>query len=71
MRLDAQALLYQALNAHQSDLEIERDAAPDCGLEERLEATRRVVKWLEDAASRPDQPEARTRVNGHLIDVKA
>jgi hypothetical protein len=58
MRIDAQVQLFKALNAHKSDLEIERDAAPDCGLEERLEATRRVLKWLEQAAL--EQPEACT-----------
>jgi hypothetical protein len=60
MRIDTQVQLFQALNAHKSDLEIERDAASDCGLEERIEATGRVLKWLEEAASRQDQPEACT-----------
>ena len=60
MRIDTQVQLFQALNAHKSDLEIERAAAPDCGLEERIEATGRVLAWLEEAASRRDQPEART-----------
>jgi hypothetical protein len=60
MRIDTQVQLFQALNAHKSDLEIERAAAPDCGLEERIEATGRVLTWLEEAASRRDQPEART-----------
>jgi hypothetical protein len=50
MRIDAQVELFNALNTHKSDLEIERDAAPDCGLEERLEATQPVLKWLEQAA---------------------
>jgi hypothetical protein len=57
MRLDAQVLLYQALNAHKSDLEIERAAASDCGLEERLEAARRVLQWLKQATSKQAQPE--------------
>jgi hypothetical protein len=60
MRLDAQVLLYQALNAHKSDLEIERGAALDCDLDDRIEATGRVLKWLNEAASRWDQPKART-----------
>jgi hypothetical protein len=60
MRLDAQVLLYQALNAHKSDLAIERDAAPDCDLEDRVEATGRVLTWLNEAASRWDQPKALT-----------
>jgi hypothetical protein len=57
MRLDAQALLYQALNAHKSDLEIEQAAASDYELGERLEATQRVVEWLEQAM-RQAEPEA-------------
>ena len=55
MKLDAQVLLYQALNAHKSDLEIERAIALDCDLDDRIEATGRVLKWLEEA-SRRDQP---------------
>jgi hypothetical protein len=47
---EAQAELYQALKAHQSDLEIQRDAAPDCGLNDRIEATRRVLQWLDHQA---------------------
>jgi hypothetical protein len=46
---DAQRQLYQALNAHQFDLEMERDTASNCDLEERIEATRLVLKWLEQA----------------------
>jgi hypothetical protein len=58
MRLDAQVLLYQALNAHKSDLEIEKAATPDCNLEKRLEATRRVLIWLEQATFKQARPEA-------------
>jgi hypothetical protein len=57
---DAQRKLHQALKAHKFDLEIERDAASDCDLEERIEATRRVLKWLEQATFRQAQPEACT-----------
>jgi hypothetical protein len=58
MRLDAQVLLYEALNAHKSDLEIESAAAQGCDLDERLEATRRVLNWLEQATCKKAQPEA-------------
>jgi hypothetical protein len=46
----AQVELYQALEAHESNLELQRDAAPACGLENRIEATRRVLQWLDDQA---------------------
>jgi hypothetical protein len=52
---DAQRQLHQALKTHISDLEIERGAALDYDLDERLEATGRVLKWLEQAAL--EQPE--------------
>jgi hypothetical protein len=58
---DAQRKLHQALKAHKFDLEIERDAASDCDLEERIEATRRVLKWLEQALE--PQPELLGEVN--------
>jgi hypothetical protein len=57
---DAQRKLHQALKAHKFDLEIERGTASDCDLEERIEATRRVLKWLEQATFRQAQPEACT-----------
>jgi hypothetical protein len=48
---EAQVDLYQAVKAHKLDLEIERDAASlDCDLEDRIEATRRVLKWLDEQA---------------------
>ena len=47
---DAQRQLRQVLKAHQSDLEIERDAASGSDLEERIEATRQLLEWLEQAA---------------------
>jgi hypothetical protein len=47
---EAQSELYQALKAHQSDLEIQRDAAPGCDLDERIEATGRVLQWLDHQA---------------------
>ena len=53
---EVQRQLRQALNAHQSDLEIERDAASVCGLDERIEATGRVLKWLDEAASNRISP---------------
>jgi hypothetical protein len=46
----AQQQLYQALRAHQSDLTTQQDAAPVCGLEDRIEATRRVLQWLDHQA---------------------
>jgi hypothetical protein len=57
---EAQRQLHQALKVHKFDLEIERGAASDCDLEERIEATRRVLKWLEQATFRQAQPEACT-----------
>jgi hypothetical protein len=48
MATEAQGELYQALKAHQSDLEFQRDAAPACG--DRIEATRRVLEWLDHQA---------------------
>jgi hypothetical protein len=59
---DAQRKLHQALKAHKFDLEIERDAASDCDLEERIEATGQLLEWLEQALEPPTfrqaQPEA-------------
>ena len=49
---DAQRQLHQALKVHKFDLEIERGAASDCDLEDRIEATGRVLKWLEQATLR-------------------
>jgi hypothetical protein len=55
---EAQVDLYQAVKAHKLDLEIERDAASlHCNLDDRIEATRRVLKWLDEQA--PEiEPEA-------------
>jgi hypothetical protein len=50
---DAQRQLRQALKAYQSDLETEPDAASDAGLKDRIEATRRVLEWLDDQALEP------------------
>jgi hypothetical protein len=47
---EAQVELYQALKAHKSDLKIQRDAAPGCDLDERIEATGRVLQWLDHQA---------------------
>jgi hypothetical protein len=56
---DAQVQLYQALKARTSDLEITPGTALDCDLDDRMEATRRVLKWLEQALEQPEA-EART-----------
>jgi hypothetical protein len=61
---DAQRQLHQALKARNKfDLEIERGTASD-DLEDRIEATGRVLKWLEQALEpatfRQAQPEAST-----------
>jgi hypothetical protein len=67
---EAQGELHQALKAHQSDLEIQRDAAPACGLEDRIEATRRVLEWLDHQAFEiePQAPPSR-RWNSHSGDT--
>jgi hypothetical protein len=64
---EAQVELYQAVKAHQSDLEIQQDAAPSCGLEERIEATRRVLQWLDDHQAFELEPQApsSSRWNSH------
>jgi hypothetical protein len=46
---DARVQLFQALKAHKFELEIERDGASDCDLEERIEATRQLLEWLSKA----------------------
>jgi hypothetical protein len=55
---DAQRQLRQALKAHQSDLETGRDTASDRSLADRIEATRRVLKWLDDQVEPHAQPDA-------------
>jgi hypothetical protein len=65
---EAQHQLYQA---HQSDLEIQQDAgAPTCGLEDRIEATRRVLQWLDHQAFElePQAPPS-SRWNSHSGDT--
>ena len=59
-----------ATEAHQSDLEIQRDAAPACDLEDRIEATRRVLEWLDHQAFEIE-PEAlpSRRWNSHSGDT--
>jgi hypothetical protein len=47
---EGQAELYQAVKAQQSDLKIQQDASPTCGLEDRFEATRRILQWLDHQA---------------------
>jgi hypothetical protein len=52
MATDAQAQLFQALKAHVSELEIERDVASDRDLEaldRRIEAARLPLEWLSKA----------------------
>lgn len=52
MATDAQAQLFQALQAHTSELEIERDVASDRDLEaldRRIEAARLLLEWLSKA----------------------
>jgi hypothetical protein len=46
---EAQVELHQALEAQQSDLESQLDATPACDLN-RIEATRRVLEWLDHQA---------------------
>jgi hypothetical protein len=65
----AQGELYQALKAHQSDLEIRQDAAPACGLEDRIEATRRVLKWLDHQAFEIEPQAPPPRWNSHSGDT--
>jgi hypothetical protein len=47
---EAQEQLYRAVKAHQSDLKIQQDASPTCGLEDRIEATQLVLQWLDHQA---------------------
>jgi hypothetical protein len=61
MTNDAQRELRQALKAHNRDLEIEREAASACGLEDRIEATRLVLKWLDEQVEPQAHPEASTQ----------
>jgi hypothetical protein len=56
MATDAKAQLFQALKAHTSELEIERDVASDRDLEaldRRIGAVRLLLEWL----SKPLEPE--------------
>jgi hypothetical protein len=51
MTRETQRQLYRALEArHRFELEIERDAAPGCDLDEQIEATGRVLQWLDHQA---------------------
>jgi hypothetical protein len=50
---DAQRQLHQALKTHKSDLEIERGAALDYDLDDRIEATGQLLEWLEQALETP------------------
>jgi hypothetical protein len=53
MTTDAQRQLHQALKTHTSDLEIERGSALDCDLDDRIEAARQLLEWLEQALETP------------------
>ena len=77
---DAQVQLHPALNARTSDLEITPGAALDCDLDGRMEATRRVLRWLDQALEQPEA-EARTlhkdvnlllgkRTRAHALDAQ-
>jgi hypothetical protein len=49
MAAEAHNKLFEALKAHTSDLETERDGAPEHDrviLDRRVEATRRLLEWL-------------------------
>jgi hypothetical protein len=68
---EAQVKLYQAVKAHQIGLKFERDAgAPAYGLDDRIEATRRVLQWLDRQAfgMEPQAPPSRWW-NGHSGDT--
>jgi hypothetical protein len=67
--IEAQGEHHQALKAYQSDLEIRRDAAPACGLEDRIEATRRVLQWLDHQAFELEPQASSTRWNSHSGDT--
>ena len=49
----AQRKLEQALKAQLSALETQRDDAPGCDLDDQIEATRSVLKWLDEQALEP------------------
>jgi hypothetical protein len=70
MTTDAQRQLHQALKTHTSDLEIERGAALDCDLDDRIESARQLLEWLEQALETPTfreaQPEPEARA--HAVD---
>jgi hypothetical protein len=51
MAIDAKAQLFQALKAHVSKLEVERDVASDCDREtlgRRMGAARLLLDWLSE-----------------------
>jgi hypothetical protein len=69
MTTNAQRQLHQALMTHTSDLEIERGAALDCDLDDRIEAARQLLEWLEQALETPTfrqaQPDRKT--HAHVV----
>jgi hypothetical protein len=65
MATEAQYQLFDALRAHTSELETERDGAPEHDrviLGRRVEATRRLLEWLSMALACPrERSPAETR----------
>jgi antitoxin component HigA of HigAB toxin-antitoxin module len=53
MTTEAQCQLHLTLKTHTSDLEIERGAALDCDLDDRIEAAWQLLEWLEQALETP------------------
>jgi hypothetical protein len=49
MATDVQRQLHQALKAHKVRLEIQRDDAPGCDLNDRIWATGQLLEWLNQA----------------------
>jgi hypothetical protein len=65
MAIDAKALLFQAVNAHISELEIERDVASKRDLEAldpRIGAARLLLEWLSKAL----EPKSVSSVGGGI-----
>jgi hypothetical protein len=63
MTRKTQRQLYQALNAHISDLEITRSftSGPDLEvLDRRIEAAQQLLEWIEQALERPAFPAVQT-----------
>jgi len=71
---DAQVQLFRALKAHKSELEIERDVASGCDLEERIEAVgkilRRAVEMKPTGHHLLEGPEGQPRRRGSLTRIR-